>query len=723
MPNNLFYSLGYNIFRFRRWIIVSWIIAILLCLPCLPKLMVPFTSGGFENFNSESALTLTYIQKKIGYQKHRVLFLFSKKSSKTSDEQFRHDVDKALKGLKNLDEKHEVLVGPIQHDKNILAVLAFKNSSDFNTQNLEDIKSYVTLTKRIRVKFGGEDVFLNSINKQTQKDLYRADIVATPVTVFTLLMVFGSVAAAIMPLFVGASCAVIMLGLLHWIAYHTSLSIFTINIAMLLGLCLSLDYALFIISRFREELDEKQSHQEAIAMTIETAGKAVFFSGLAVFASLSALVLFPINILVSVGIGGLCAVMLAVIGALTLLPAILSCINSGINFGTIFKTNMKESHFWRKIATKVVNMPYLFVFLGLVVLVICSLQVRGIKLGIYDYHILPKQSEGRDFFNAFTKEYDESELSPILVVIHSHSNILNEKNIERAYHLMTKIKKMDAIDSVSGYLNWIPKGKLEAYKTLYTSDKERLPEPVKQILMTSTSKHDAILYVQSKYSSESEKTQKLIRELRDLIVSGLSIKITGGPANNFDVFTGIYQKMPYAVAMILGMTFLVLMLLLKSLFLPFKAILMNILSLLATYGTLVFVFQKGDFHHLLNFDPQGFLDISMLVIIFCALFGFSMDYEVFLLTRIHEYYLRSGDNEKSIIFGMEHSAKIITSAAWIVIVLCSSFLIADVLIVKAFGFGVAIAILIDAFIIRIFLVPAIMTLTRKINWYLPRFLK
>ena len=204
--------------------------------------------------------------------------------------------------------------------------------------------------------------------------------------------------------------------------------------------------------------------------------------------------------------------------------------------------------------------------------------------------------------------------------------------------------------------------------------------------------------------------------------NGLSIQLTGQPVSDREVLESILHFLPYAILWIMVFTYFILLLLLRSVFLPFKAILMNLLSLCACYGALVLVFQDGYLSHLLNFEPQGLLDISLLVIIFCALFGFSMDYEVFLLSRIKESHEIYGDNTRSIIFGIEKSSRIITSAALIVIVLCSSFLVAEVLIVKAFGLGIAVAIFVDAFLIRTILVPSTMMLLKKWNWYLPKWL-
>ena len=727
MERQFFYKFGKWISRSRRFIIVFWVIAVLACIPLLPSLMSPFKSTGFEDPISESQKTYDMLSKRMGYQNHRILILFKKDNPKLSDDAFHEHVFKALKGLKKIKQPHEVIYSlPTKNKPNTnveMVVLAFKNEAVLGPDEIKKIQSYISYRKNLKVYFGGEDVFLNNVNQQTQKDLFHADMFAAPFSILTLLFVFGSVVAALMPVLVGAFCAMTMLAVLFILAHYVSLSIFTINIALLLGLCLSLDYALFIISRFREELLNSHNIDVIVARTIATAGKAVFFSGLAVFASLSALLIFPINILYSVGIGGLCAVFLAVLGALTLLPAILSYLHHHVNAWMVFKFKNGKSIFWRTLAQKVLQYPGIFACSGMLIVLLCTLPLKHLKLGISDYHILPKHSEGRNFFNEFQKSYDVNELTPIIMVIKSQNDLFSNRNIKKVHALVERIENKKSVDKVSGYLTLIPNGSLNQYLKMYKMPLQFQPQAVQQILKTTTTSHLGVLYIVSKYPSESHQTQKLVEYLRVQDSPGLDVVVTGVPANNLDVFNGIYKNLNTSIYLILSISFVVLMVLLRSLFLPFKAIVLNILSLAATYGVLVFIFQDGHFHELLNFEPQGNLDISMLVIIFCALFGFSMDYEVFLLTRIQESYLHLKDNNRSIVYGIEHSAKIITSAAMIVIVLCLSFLVADVLMVKAFGLGIAIAIFIDAFIIRSLMVPAIMSIAKRLNWYFPLWLQ
>jgi len=704
--NKIFYNLGKFTYRFRFLVIGIWLLGLLASLPVIPHIMDPFNSSGFENFKSSSFAADKLLFKNMDYQKNKILILFKRKTS-LGQKTFYQRVDVALKRLNKI--KHDLKVIKVIKADSVLAAVVFKDNFDLKTADIAAVKTAIRTPRGIEVYYGGEDVFVESVNQQTEIDLFRADMIAAPISVITLLVVFGSLLAAVIPMLLGGFCALMMFAILNHLTHFMSLSIFTINIALLLGLCLSLDYALFIISRFREELVKKHENiEETIAVTMQTAGKAVFFSGLAVFASLSALLIFPINILVSVGVGGLCAVFLAVIAAITLLPAILSVLKSQINWGSIFKVEFNKHRFWHKWATVVTKQPWLFATLGLTILICLAWPLKNLEIGISDFRILPKQSSGRAFFNAFLTDFTESDLVPITLIIKSKTSILERNNIKRATILVDKIQHLKNVARVDSYLSVLP------YKTPLGYPKE-----VQTILDTSVGANIAVMQVISKYPSYAKETSALVDTLRNLKQDGLSIYISGVPAANADVLQGIKSNIKPAVYLIMAVTFVVLMILLRSLFLPLKAIVMNVLSLAATYGVLVYVFQQGHLAGWLNFEAQGSLDISMIVIIFCALFGFSMDYEVFLLSRIQESYGQSKDNRLSIIYGIAHSSRIITSAALIVIVLCGSFLVADVLMVKAFGLGIAAAIFIDAFIIRALLVPAIMSITGAINWYLP----
>lgn len=732
MQNTKFYKSGTFIHRFRWAILVLWLVLIVCCTPFIPHLISPFKTTGFIDENSPSAKAELYMNEKLGFDsKNRFPVIYHSKSLTVNDTAFLNKINQSLSKLNDFPIKHEIMLPDEKHqaskDKHsAYAVIVIKTNKPITDDLLAQFKKSIKKPSQMTVKIGGEPLFIESVTKQTQVDLYKADFIATPVAIITLLLVFGSLVSAVIPILLGGACALIILTSLFFIGHICTLSIFTLNIALLLGLCLSLDYSLFIISRFRDELDKGSEVKKAIAETQAHAGKAVFFSGLAVFASLSALFLFPINILFSVALGGMVAVAVALMVAITLLPAILSILGPKIDLMRIslFKKNKANRHSnWRWLAKKVVGHPLTYFFSVLIFLLLLGYPFIFAKFGLSDFRIFPKGSENRHFYNTYSEQFDVKELSPVLLVVKSNSGpILSEKNLGRLYDLAQHIKDNPYVKKVNSIVTIDNKLSKKQYYALYKSP-QNLPVSAKKFLDTSTKKYVTVMTIVSKYPNHSPQMNKLINNLRSLEDKyGVTIEVTGTPASDNEVLTHIYKILPYAILWIMFFSYLILFLLLRSLFLPLKAILMNLLSLCACYGALVLVFQEGYLSGLLNFDPQGLLDISLLVIIFCALFGFSMDYEVFLLSRIREAYEASGDNTKSIIFGIEKSSKIITSAAIIVIVICGSFLVADVLLVKAFGLGIAVAIFVDAFLIRTILVPSTMALLKKWNWYLPRWL-
>ena len=734
MSSTPFFQLGRFVYKHRLLMIVLWGSLVLCALPILPHLMTPFQSTGFIDEQSSSAETDRYLDKKFGDRSNRFLVMYHSKTLPATGALYNQKIDGSLAGLKHYPMKHDIFLPSlnkrqISSDRHTAyAVIVFNSKSDMTPRQLTQFKNAIKTPSHMTMKLGGEPIFIDSINKQTQADLYHADIIAAPVAIIILVLIFGSLVAAVIPVILGSGCAVIILMTLFGIAHVTALSIFTINIALLLVLCLSLDYSLFIVSRFREELELDQSIENAISITLATAGKAVFFSGLAVFISLSALLLFPVNILFSVGVGGLTAVFVAVVIALFVLPAILGVLKKQINLCPVrlFKkpSASNANPGWRYLATLVIKRPLLFFFTALIVLLLLGAPFLNARFGVSDEHILPEHSESRIFFDAYNKAFHVHDLSPITLMIQSNKgSILAPKNTSRLYELTKKLQRNPSIKHVSSIVTTQPALTKNQYQRLYQSS-ERFTDPsIHRLLKTTTRRQLTLVEVVSKYDSNSLKTSRLITALQDMYPGhGLTSQVTGVSVNNLNVLNRIAHLFPYALAWIVVLTYLVLLVLLRSVFLPLKAILMNALSLCATYGVLVFVFQEGHLHQWLHFDPQGILDISLLVIIFCALFGFSMDYEVFLLTRIQEEYEKNKNNDQSIVFGIEHSSGIITSAALIVIVTCGSFMVADVLMVKEFGLGVAVAIFVDAFLVRTIFVPATMALIKDWNWYLPSWL-
>lgn len=734
MLNQCFYGLGVLVYR-TRWVIIAlWLIAIMACVPFIADIMSPFKSTGFVDETSKSAKADAFLTRSLGYNSaNQVMVIAQSKTLLATDPLFMHKIKQAFAPLSSFPLKHEVIL-PTPHNHQIsqdkhtaYVVILFKGRDPISSATLAEFKSAIHPQSNMRLMFGGEPFFVEGVNQQTQIDLYHADFIATPVALVTLLLIFGSVVAALVPIVLGGGSALLILTMLYGLGHVLTLSIFTLNIALLLGLCLCLDYSLLIISRFRDELNQGADIQSAIAQSSATAGKAVFFSGIAVLASLSALFIFPITILFSVAVGGVLAVLVAMGTALIILPAILAVLNTRINrFSVNFCRRKRPPHqtIWHRVACFVTDWPRLFGGVTLLILLLAGYPFLSVKFGVSDYRILPKHAESRQFFNVYLSQFNENELSGITLIDRTQSPpILSKKNFSKVVDLGSRLQHMSLIERVDSIVTTKPALSQQNYYRLYHQSKKTMTPAVKQALSTTTGRDFVAFHIVSQYPKNSLQTTQLVNQLHHMKGGhGMRLELTGSPVSEREVLARISDRLPYALLWVFCSTYLILLILLRSLFLPLKAILMNLLSLSACYGALVLVFQEGYWHHWLMFEPQGMLDVSVFVIIFCALFGFSMDYEVFLLSRIKEEYELTHNNKKSIIFGIEKSARIITSAALIVMVICGSFLVAEVIMVKAFGLGVAVAIFVDAFLIRTLLVPSTMVLLQEWNWYCPQWL-
>jgi putative drug exporter of the RND superfamily len=434
MEDHLFFKWGKWIYKTRWMTIITWLILFAMCAPFLPHIMEPFQSSGLIANNSESAETRKFLDKKFGHNYNRLIVMYQMPNAKINNQNSLQQIEQSLSKLKQLKKQPTIIlpnmynqqISKDQHSAYAIVVLPQKNpiSHKFYLKIKEQIKT----PPNMKVLIGGEAVFVEDVNQQTQEDLYTSDAVAIPLSIIVLILVFGTLIAALLPICLGGGCAIIILTLLYFIGSLIDLSIFTMNIALLLGLCLSLDYALFIIYRFREELQADHPIEYVIARTLATAGKAIFFSGLAVFISLSALLFFPINILFSVGVGGLCAVFVAVAIALSLLPATLAILKDNINRFTFFHEKRKKQrlakptrwNLWHKLAITVTNRPIVFFITSLCILLFLSSPILHIKIGMADVHVLPERSDSWQFFNAYSQAFNVHELTPITIVIKSN---------------------------------------------------------------------------------------------------------------------------------------------------------------------------------------------------------------------------------------------------------------------------------------------------------------
>ncbi|GHO42974.1 MMPL family transporter [Ktedonospora formicarum] len=732
----MFYSIGKFATRYRWWIIGFWVLAGLLALPFAPRASSVLRSGGFSSPDVESQQAINLLTEKLHLNLTSVQIIYTSDKYHVEDVAFGQKLDQSLARVRSWSEVARIVSytdnpRQISQDRRAAYVnVELKASSNDAPKLLSQLEQRLGKADGLSYQIGGGPVFYEDIQKVSENDLRRAEILAFPFAIIALLLVFRSVVASILPTLVGGFAVVVALALIFGLGQITDLSIFVLNITTLFGLGLGVDYSLFMVSRFREELAQGRSVNEATILTVATAGRAVAFSGLTVSIGLFGLTFFSINMLHSVGIGGILVVLLAVLAALTLLPAMLMILGERVNSLPVRVPRLwrrrqpaiVDDHygFWYRLSQFVMRYPVSIFSTVLVLLIAFGLPFLGVRFSAPDASILPPYVPSRQAFDLLQQRFNMRETTPIILAVQTKGDALRPDNVRHLYEYVQRIEADPRVQRVDSIVSADPRFTLEQYQLLY-QNQQLVSDPYLGTLLKSTvSGNTLLIQVVSKYEMNDIRSQELAQTIRNTTPgNGISVLVDGGAAANIDYVNTLYTEFPKAVLIISGITYIVLFLLFRSLVLPLKAILMNTLSILASYGALVIIFQDGFLHQFLNFTPLGFVEASSPILLFCTIFGLSMDYEVFLLSRIQESFWQTGDNTRSVALGLQRSGGIITSAAVIVIVVSACFATADVILVKAVGVGMALAVFMDATFVRGLLVPATMRLLGDWNWWLP----
>ena len=585
------------------------------------------------------------------------------------------------------------------------AVVGLAHDADAASEDFPRLRALL-FSEELEINVTGEPAAAREIQDKAESDLQRAELFAFPIVAILLVLILGSLVAASLPQAMGVLSVVAALLGLRMLTEVTDVSVFALNITILLGLGLSIDYAFLIVDRFRKELRTKDV-PEALQTTMSTAGKAVAFSGLAVAISLLGLLFFPMNFLQSMGLGGALVTGLAAIGALTVLPAILAILGPKVNaLSELRQDPGKEGvGFWYRLSTGVMKRPIVVMVPVVAFLVLLASPALDLRLGSPDPSILPSGNEIRWASEQLENDFTPGESTPINVVVQARGDILQPDNLLALDQLARDIAATPGVSRIDGLANVSP-------------------ESIDSLAPRFASGDFTWLSVISGLDRNSDEAQNLVKAIRGIApANGLEILVGGETAQLVDTKGSLYDNIPWALAFVFGVTFIVLFLMFGSVVLPLKAVIMNALSIGATFGILVWIFQWGNLSGPLNFEPSGFLISALPMLLFGVVFGLSMDYEVFLLSRVKEEYDRTGDNTQAVAKGLQHTGRIITSAALLFIVVTGAFATADIVIIKSLGVGMAIAIALDATIVRALLVPATMRLMGDYNWWAPRPLK
>jgi RND superfamily putative drug exporter len=752
---------GRFIYRFRWLVLALWLIGLLISIPFASTITDVLGGDGYSYSGSESAQVSALLKNNLHQgSTTQLLVVFQSTTTPVTNPAYQQEISAFMNRARSFANVSSVLPGGVGADgRTTLVVVSFQKSSSYVENQLSAFRALLpsgNTANPARVYLTGDAPASKEFSTITAHDTEYAEGAALPIALVVLLIVFGSLVAAAMPLLLALVAVPVALAVIYAIAAHTQTSIFVLNIASIIGLGISIDYSLFMTRRFRDELAQGRSSQEAVAWTVATSGEAILFSGMTVMIGFLGLLLLGIPFMTSMGLGGAVVVISAVLAALTLLPALLGVLGRRVNAVRVRVPSKflrarpcppvaragaagrdvtprsvpaRGGGFWQRWALWVMRRPVLITVVVGLLLLGMGWPVVKINVGSGDASSLPASSEARQGLDILAAQFPQASQTPIYVVARTPdgSSILTSTNLARIDHLTQWLAAQPHITSVVS-LTRLPASpgapvlSSQVLADLYSTGAYQQNPDLAQFVASTTVNDFTVITVNANTTIDSPEGKALIDQLRAgdrAAGQGLNVLVGGDQASNLDFNRYLYGKFPWAILFILGATYLLLLIMFRSVLLPLKAILMNVLSISATYGVLVLVFQWGYFSGPLGFTPNGFIDSTAPILLFCVLFGLSMDYEVFLLSRIREEWLRTQNNRGAVARGLEKTGGVITNAALLFVIVAGAFTFTSLVVTKEFGVGLTVAVVVDATIIRTLLVPATMRLLGRWNWWLP----
>ena len=711
--------LGHFLVRRRRWVLAGTAVFILAAGALGGNVADHLKAGGFDSPDVESERASALLRETFRQAPPNFLLLVTAKTGTVDEGPARQAGVTLTNEITSEPGVGQVLShwslglrSPLRSgDGRKAIIVAELEGGDSERNELAEklIPKYTRDDAAVSVRVGGFEAIFSEVSEQIESDLARGESIAVPITLVLLIVVFGSVVAAFLPLGIGIFAIIGTFLVLRIIASLTDVSVFALSMVTAMGLGLAIDYSLFIVSRFREELRKGFDTETAVVTTMRTAGRTVIFSAITVALSLSALLVFPLYFFKSFGYAGIGVVLTAAVGAVIFLPAVLAWLGPRVDKWALWQRHPKEvgEGFWHRMAVLVMRRPIPVASVVVVVLLLLGVPFLHVNLGLPDERVLPPSAETRKVHDTLRRDFPSEEVQSTRVVVTGIGNPVQRRADIAGYATaLSNLDGVDHVDSVAGR---------------YADSRQ--VEPPSPLSARFAAANGTWFQVVPSVDPFSEEAEELVHDIRTADGPFEDVLVGGASAQLVDAKDSLFSRLPIALGLIAVSTFIMLFLMFGSLLVPLKALVLNLLSLTATFGAMVWIFQDGHLSGLLNFTATDTLDISSPILMFCIAFGLSMDFEVFMLSRIKEEYDVTGDNEQSVAIGLERTGRIITAAAVLISVTFLSFGLSSVRFIKLFGLGMALAVLMDAFVIRGTLVPAFMRLAGNANWWLPRFLR
>jgi uncharacterized membrane protein YdfJ with MMPL/SSD domain len=692
---------------------------------------------GYDNPASESTLARQLLDTRLGGSLADVIILMRSSTLRATDPAFAQAATNLLASLKNRPEVASLTSYYSTHNASFLSrdqhetfALLQLSSQDSTTKEDEYRTLEPLLTARVvRVSMGGTIPVSMAVSQQVSADLEHAETITFPILAVLLLLVFGGVIAAGLPLLIGSVAILGGFAVLRLIAMFTDVSVFAINVVTMLGLGLAIDYALFIVTRFREELArDPRDVRGALERTMATAGRTVIFSALTVGTSLLSLLFFPVTFLRSMGLGAIAAILVVMLTALTLLPAILAILGWRVNalsLRRLFPRHRTRPRFsseqrnaWYRLSETVMRWPIPVALAVLALLATLGWPFLHITFATPDEKVLPPGQVARVVSEQLSQNFAQAGNAQLNIAVTTPGSPLSAGNLASLDRYVKSIEAMPGVEHVESLVSISPDLTLAEYQQAYASPVRSVQ--LAQSALSLANGNVTKVTVELRPVDHSAAAIALVRRIRALRAPGGLVPLVDGiTPEQIDLLASLGAHLPAALLVIVLSIFVLLFFMTGSLIVPLKAIILNILSLSATFGGLVWIFQDGHLQSLLHFQSVGSIDATQPVLIFAVAFGLSMDYEVFLLSRIKERYDETGDNQQAISSGIQRTGWLITSAALLLAIVLGAFGSARIIFIQEIGVGLAIAVIMDATLIRMLLVPATMHLLGNLNWWAP----
>src|SRR5215203_2966614 len=803
-----------------------------------PRLSGQLKGGGFDGANSEAERVQDLMSDEFGLSPASLTVVFTGDGIPARSEKFQKAQENALADVRKLDDVRQVISYADSEDSRFIsedgkksyAVVTSDVSIDATRNVVGEVRSKVRSNKLETYVTGAPAVY-QDLEEASNEDVKDAEKYAFPFAVIILVFAFGTLVAAGVPVLIGGASVVTALAALYFIAGIYDMSVFTLTLSTMLGLGLGIDYALFFVSRFREELEDYPT-VEAVPRTVATAGRSIFFSVVAVLIEIKGLLFFPLMLMRSIGVAGVVVVFVSVLSAFTLLPALLGVLGPRINRLAIpRRRDAAGSAFWTRSAEVVMRHPLAVILLSAAILGILLYPIGHMKVGIPEATVLPQEYESRAGDDILKRNFEYAALNPMEIVATFQNNPLSVSGLSDTRELGERIGAADGVFRVESvytiataaaenYAGRVADARKQARKEAAAKVDGLVQRQIEEQTQNETDRivNEQLSQIEANYGAVPSGTEERLRadirprverevlasegrirdeverrlaeevdrkvpalpegisadgkvtpegvanflklpaarqseDLQDTLDTyvsgdrtllrgvteanpytqdaygavdavraveapdGTNFLVGGLSAGQKDFISSLYGKAPFAAAFVIGVTYIILLITFRSVFIPLKAVVVNILSLTASFGAMVFVFQEGHLSGLLDFTPLGFVDATLPILMFCTIFGVSMDYEVFLLSRIREAYENGDSNTASVTKGLVATAGIITSAAAIIIVVTGAFALTGIVLTKAIGLGLAVAVFVDATIIRVLLIPATMRILGDWNWW------